>query len=657
MSPRRAEYVPQLATLVKTAPEGDDWLHEVKLDGFRMGLIVERGGTRLLSRNGKDWSARYPHVLEAVRDLRLTSGILDGELAMLLPDGRTSFQAMQNAGGGAGTLVFFAFDLLALDGESLVRTPLEERKAALRRAIPENHPVIRYVEHVVGNGPKVFAEACRARLEGIVSKQRRGLPQPGRSREWVKTKCLQRQEVVIGGFTEPQGTRTGIGALLVGVYDGERLVWAGKVGTGFTARSAQALRQRLEAIRQPTSPFSPPPRGKLGREAHWVKPELVAEVAFTEWTTAGKIRHPSFQGLRDDKDPKDVRRERPEQLPRPRARAASRTRAATRTAEVGSERRARGAPGTATARRRTSQRSRSHAMDPVVAGVPITNADRVMYPDEGITKLQLAQYYEAVADWMLPHIVGRPLTLVFCPEGITGPCHYLKHGKAWGPESLRRVRIREKTKTGEYMVVESVQGLVSLMQMNWLEAHTWNSTIDHLERPDRLVFDVDPGPDVEWAQVIEAARRIRALLQQLGLESWVKTTGGRGLHVVVPIKPERGWAETLQFAHAVAAMLEQEAPERYTTDFAKKGRENKLLIDYLRNNRGNTSVAAFSPRARPGATVSTPLGWDELSPRKRPDAWTVVTVPKRLARLKTDPWRGFFDSTQPLPKIPGQGQG
>lgn len=613
-------YKPQLATLVKSVPDGDEWLHEVKFDGYRIGIVRQGRSVWLITRNGNDWTDRYPGIVSAVQRLDIRDAVIDGELTMVLPDGRTSFQALQNLGTSGGTLTYFAFDLLALNGRELASKPLEARKEALRAVITSSSPPIRYSEHVVGNGPRVFAEACAAGLEGIVSKRRDAPAHPGRTKDWVKTKCALRQEFVIGGFTEPQGSRVGIGALLVGYNENGRLVWAGKVGTGFNERTARDLRQRLERIRQPASPFSPPPRGQLGKEARWVRPSLVGEVTFTEWTDAGKIRHPSFQGLRADKPATEVIRERPSTAG-PTNPPAKSTRARAQT---------------------------NAASEAVVAGVRITNPDRVIYPDSGITKLELARYYETVSDWMLPHVKGRPLTLLFCPDGLAGECRFLKHGKSWGPKALRRVNIREKTKTGEYMVIESVQGLVSLIQMNWLEAHTWNSTIDHLEQPDRLVLDLDPGPRVTWAQVVAAAREVRQALQSLKLRSWVKTTGGRGLHVLAPLKPERDWSECLAFARGFAEMLAAQFPARYTTEFSKQGREDRILIDYLRNNRTNTSIAAFSPRARPGAPVSTPLDWSELSTHVEPSAFTVRTVPDRLRQLPSDPWAGYFRSRQRL---------
>jgi len=403
-----------------------------------------------------------------------------------------------------------------------------------------------------------------------------------------------------------------------------------------------------------------------------VEPRLVVEVAFTEWTADGKIRHPSFQGVREDKAPDAVVREAPPSERRtPGAerttgqdhRSASST-ADGRTTKAGARRTERRTPNTdgkngtrpdsasSTAERRTAKGGgrTPTAGRVLVRGVSVSHPERVMYPDVGLTKLDLVRYVDAVGEWMLPHVAGRPLTLVFCPDGLQGECVYLKHGKTWGPRMLRRVRIREKTKVGEYMVADTVDGLVAMMQMNWLEIHTWNVTTAHLEQPDRLVIDLDPGPEVVWRDVVAAARDTRALLQSLGLETWVKTTGGRGLHVVAPLVPEASWSDGLAFAEGIADQLVRSAPRRYTTAFAKAGRERQILVDVMRNNRANTAVAAYSPRARAGAPVSTPLAWDELSSRRPPQRFTVKTVPSRLARLGADPWAEYWTCAQRLPR-------
>ncbi len=676
MAPRRSvpPYRPQLALLVAQAPAGDGWVHEVKYDGYRIGCAIEGGKVTLWSRRGKDWTAQFPEIATAARKLKVRAALLDGEVAAVLPDGRTSFQALQNAfAARRRELVYFAFDLLHLDGEDLLERPLLERKAALARVVGEGVGVMRFAPHFEGDGRDVHREACRLGLEGIVSK-RSDLPyRPGRNATWVKTKCVLRQELVIGGFTDPEGAaRDGIGALLVGYREGDALRFAGKVGTGFTNASARALRQRLGRIALEESPFTPRPAGWLGRNAHWVRPELVCEVAFTEWTQDGKIRHPSYQGLREDKRPEDVVRERPvgasgkdgaspsatgsHEAAHPErseaASAAKRSRGttATPTSPPTSTSTAIGSPmavhperseaASAAKRSRGTRNRRDDGRADEIAGVRISSPDRLMYPDLGVTKRDVARYYEAVADAMVPHLAGRPLTLVHCPQGLAGECRFMKHSRLWAPEVVRRVNIREKTKVGEYLVVDDARALLSIVQMDVLELHTWNSTVDHLEEPDRIVLDLDPGPEVPWPEVVHAARIVRAALEALGLAAFVKTTGGAGLHVVTPLVPGRPWTECLAFARGLATAIARHDPARFTIAYAKAGRERKILLDYLRNNRTNTSIAAFSTRARPGAPVSVPLAWDELA-RARPERHTLRTVPRRLVRLGADPWADY----------------
>ena len=633
---------PQLATLVTEAPEGDGWLHELKFDGYRILGRVQDGRARLISRNGNDWTANFPSLAAALEALPLSQALVDGEVAVLLPDGTTSFQALQNALSkrDQGELVYFAFDLPYLDGYDLTRARLEDRKAALAALLAGAGTAVRYSAHVVGSGEAFLENACRMHLEGIVSKRRDAPYEAGRGGSWLKVKCLRRQEVVIGGFTEPSGSRTGLGALLVGVHEaGGALTYAGKVGTGYTEKVLRDLRRRLGALEQPASPFSPPPRG-VGA-AHWVKPELVAEVAFTEWTGDGKMRHPSFQGLRADKPAREVVRER-----------------ATPTEEVV-------APAEAPRPRRSSEAVAKHTIpssartparrgkgggegEATVAGVRLTHPDRVLYPGQGLTKRGLAVFYESIAEWILPHLEGRPLTLVRCPEGLEKECFYMKHSGVWAPPALRRVKIREKTKVGEYLVVDDLAGLVSLVQMGILEIHTWNSVANRVEEPNRIVFDLDPGPAVRFERVVAGAQLVREALRSAGLESFVKTTGGKGLHVVVPLAPGHGWDDTFGFSQLVASQIVREDPKTYTDAMPKAGRQGKILIDVLRNNRGNTSVAAYSTRARPGAPVSVPLAWEELQRDLRPDQYTVENVPRRLASIKADPWARYFTLRQKI---------
>jgi bifunctional non-homologous end joining protein LigD len=608
-APLPAALEPQLATLVKDAPRGDEWLHEMKLDGFRIVAHVDGGHARLWSRNAKDWTARFSTVARAVEKLGVPTAILDGEVAMVLPDGRTSFNALQNAHDGKteGTLAYFVFDLPYLDGWDLTRTPLEERKKVLESLLAGVPPPLRYSEHVVGSGEEFFREACRLKLEGMVSKRRDAPYTPGRARTWLKLKCQQEQELVIGGFTEPEGQRSGIGALLLGVYDDGELRYAGKVGTGFTVKTAEDLRRRLDRLAQAANPFG----AKVPdmRRARWVRPELVANVSFGEWTPDGRLRHPSFKSLRDDKAPRDVVREKAEPAPAPRRKDAP----------------------------------------AVVEGVRLTHPDRVLYPELGTTKQDLAAFYVSIAEWILPHLVDRPTTLVRCPDGLAGQCFYQKHTGTWAPPSLRRVQIQEKRKIGEYLVVDDLPGLVGLVQIGILEIHTWNSQVAHLEQPDRLVFDLDPAEDVPWEAVVAAARVVRARLEDQGLESFVKTTGGKGLHLVVPIARGPSWDECLDFSRGVAEDLVREAPEAFVAVMTKARRTGRIYVDYLRNQRGSTSVAAYSTRAKPTAPVSTPLTWEELGPDVDSMHYTIANLARRLASRRSDPWEGFAETRQRLP--------
>jgi bifunctional non-homologous end joining protein LigD len=470
-----------------------------------------------------------------VQALGLREAILDGEVAAVLPSGTTSFQALQNALAGTGAdLAYFVFDLLHLEGHDLRRARLEDRKALLREVVTATAAdgIVRYSDHVAGGGQAVFDSACRLGLEGIISKRRDAPYSGGRGRSWLKVKCLRRQEFVIGGYTDPEGARVGVGALLLGVRDptsGE-LTFAGKVGTGFTQKTLKDLERRLVPLQRPTSPFGKARIPGVTR-AHWVEPRLVAEVAFTEWTSDGRLRHPSFQGLREDKSPDEVVREEP-------AATGAVAAAAAKRAPARRPHRSRSREGEAL-HKKAGVRGKAAPVE--LAGVKISNPDRVIFSEIGFTKLDLARYYLSIADRILPHVEGRPLTLVRCPEGADEPCFYMKHSGVWAPPALRRVKIREKTKVGEYLVVEDEAGLMALAQMGILEIHPWGATADHLEHPDRVVFDLDPDPTVEWREVVAGARLLRSRLGDIGFESFVKTTGGKGLHVVVPLRRAAGW--------------------------------------------------------------------------------------------------------------------
>ncbi len=613
---RPAWVAPQLATLVSGPPPGDEWVHEIKLDGYRILLRIEGGRASLLTRNRQDWTARFPAVAEAAAALPVKEALLDGEIVALDRAGVSSFQALQQADQleTGRTLVYVAFDLLFLDGADLRPRPLVERKARLARLLKGRRGRLRYSEHFDVPGKRVYDRACRLGLEGIVAKQKDAPYTSGRGSAWLKVKCVARQELVIGGYTDPEGARAEFGSLLLGVHDRDgHLRYAGRVGTGFDRATLERLGARLRRLERRASPFAPDGPRPPARGAHWVKPELVAEVAFTEWTRDGLLRHPAFQGLREDKPAAEIVRE--------------------------------------TSRAPKPARSISGGSDgPVeVAGVRLTHPDRVLYRGQAITKVGLARYYEAVADWMVPHVADRPLSLVRCPAGDRGACFYQKHAAPGMPKQVKRVRIRESGGgAASYLYVADLPGIVALAQIGVLEIHPWGTRVERLERPDRLVLDLDPAPGLPWPRVVEAAEEARALLQDLGLVSFVKTTGGKGLHVVVPLRPEAGWDVLRAVGEGVGAQMTRRAPDRYTINPLKAARRGRIFIDYLRNVRGATAVAAYSPRANPGAPVSTPLAWAELSAKTKPEAFTVETVPKRLAALRKDPWAEFFSVGQAI---------
>ncbi len=602
---------PQLATLVDRVPTGDAWIHETKYDGYRVLVHREGKSVRCLTRSGKDWTDRMPFLADAVMALPVESVILDGELCALRA-GQTDFQSLQNtlSQASATGLVYYAFDLLAWEGWDLRRVALSERKDALAELLGtvELDP-IRYSDHVRGSGPEFYEVACENGLEGIISKRASSAYSSRRGRDWLKIKCARRQEVLIGGYTDPSGSRQHLGALLVGVHDERgRLTYRGKVGTGFTRQTLRDLHEKLLPLERRQPPFSNPPRESRG--VHWLEPQLVAEVEFAELTTDGRFRHPRFKGLRQDKPPKRITMETTQAL--------------------------------------VQEPPRGAASASVELPSPITHPNRILYAEQGTTKRQLAEYYVRMARWMLPHVANRPLTLVRCPEGQAKECFFQKHVTKGMPDAIKESLVMESGKPARYITVQDTSGLVALVQIGTLEVHTWGARADRLDRPDQLVFDLDPGEGVEWGQVADAALTVRAVLAELGLESFLKTTGGKGLHVTVPVDRRTDWSTTKAFCKNVSEAICRVNPERYVCVMTKAKRRGRIFIDYLRNGRGATSIAPFSTRARPGAPVATPLAWDELSHDDRPRAYTIETQAARCARLSQDPWIGYFDVRQSI---------
>jgi bifunctional non-homologous end joining protein LigD len=617
---------PQLATLANRAPGGPEWLHEIKYDGYRLLARIEDGTVRLITRGGLDWTAKFQTLARRLGELPFDSALIDGELVHLEPKGTTSFSGLQDAisSGKTDALNFFAFDLLYCDGWDLTGAALEDRKTALAEIIsPQSQGMLRYSDHQIDRGPAFLSRACSFKLEGIVSKRRTDPYRPGRSRSWLKVKCRNREEFVIIGFTDPEGSREGFGALLVGYYDPQgKLRYAGRVGTGFNTAQLNQLRKRLESLVR-ADPPAPLPKGISRKGVHWIEPRLVAEVEFADWTADAIVRQASFQGLREDKDARDV-------VYDPKTRAAVEPAAEPKKAPARPKQ-----AGSRKAETDEPQRARDGSL--IFAGVRLTHPDRILYPGTNLTKLDVARYYAAVSDWALPQLAHRLLTLVRSPAAGM-KTFYQKHIGDEAPEAIKRFNIDGQEEPEIYPYIEDLPGLIGLVQMGVLEVHPWGSRIEKLEMPDRVTMDLDPDEGLPWQRVTGAAVDVRDALAGIGLKSFAKTTGGKGLHVVIPLTPKLGWDEVKAFAKWVADTLVAQRPQDFTANMAKRARRGRIYIDYLRNGRGATAVGAYTPRARPGAPVSTPVSWSEVEQGVRPDEFTVETLPQRLAALPADPW-------------------
>lgn len=659
---------PQLAVQQDQAPEGDAWIHELKLDGYRIQARIESTGksrqnasVHLLTRRGLDWTNRMPGLALEIGRLQVESAILDGEAVVLDDAGHSSFSRLQNALGErkADSLSYFAFDLLYLNGYNLTSRPLLERKrllASLIGTLPSGSPV-HISDFVRGDGPSVFAGACRLGAEGIVSKKVSCPYVSGRGSSWIKVKCILEQEFVIGGFTFPSTGVHGVGSLLLGYYEKDRLQYAGRTGTGFTQESSNMLRDRLDRLRQEKSPFfQVPAEGRQG--AIWTKPELIAQVKFHSWTADQRVRQSSFQGLREDILPESVRREGSEASapPKKERRQASRSRRSVANQSENPEPRSSAWKSRPISASRDNANSRSRASKPQAQGagaaaIRVTHPNKIIDSESRLSKQALVDYCFAVAPQMLPFIAGRPIMLLRCPEGVGSDCFYQKHLAAGMPEGIEGVTIPNSDGKGteEYVTVRSAEGIAGLAQMNVLEIHPWGSTNNDLEHPDRLIFDLDPDDAVSWTTLADAARQVRDQLSKLGLKSFLKLTGGKGLHIVAPLKPRRGWGEIKAFARAFTLQIEQSDSKLYISKMSKTARKNKIFIDYLRNERGATAIAPYSPRARQGVPAALPLSWAELKEPERP-RFTVAAFAEWKARLRRDPWKGMAAVGQELPK-------
>jgi bifunctional non-homologous end joining protein LigD len=614
---------PCLATLSEKAPATGNWIHEIKFDGYRLQARLEDGKVKLLTRRGLDWTSKFSPIAAAIAKLPADTALIDGELVVDGEDGVSSFSLLQQdlKAGRDSRMAYYMFDLLHCDGEDLRRQPLQARKDALAKLLaraPKNGP-LHLSQSIDEPGPLLIKHACKMGLEGIISKRADAPYRSGRGHDWLKTKCSDRQEFVVAGFAPSTADAHAVGALVLGVYDGDKLTYAGRTGTGFTHDTARALYRQLKPLVRGKTAFDTMPAEERGARAPvWVEPKLVAEVDFHGWTHGDRVRHSSFQGIREDKTAKEVVRE--EKV----------------MAAVNKD---------ATAKRKSAP-VKSRKADTSIGAVKLTHPDRVYWEDAGVTKRDLAEYYSSIWNWMKPHVTGRAISLLRCPEGAAGECFFQKHAAAGiATKYLREVA----EKGGKVISIDDLDGLISLVQAGVLEVHTRGSTVEHLDKADRLVFDLDPGPGTGWRDVVAGARDVRDRLAKLKLKTFLKTSGGKGLHVVLPIKPTP-WDEAKDFCHAVALAMEADDPDRYVASSTKSKRNKRIFIDYLRNSREATAVAPYSTRARPGAPVSTPIDWSELGSLKTANQYTVKNLGQRLARLRKDPWAGIGRLKQTLPK-------
>lgn len=597
------QFAPQLATLVDRAPDGD-WQYEIKFDGYRMLARIRDGEVRLFTRNGHDWTERLPRQVKALQALKLKDSWLDGEMVSLDGDGLPDFQALQNAFdiGRSLDIVYYLFDAPFLDGDDQRKAPVEERRAALKSALNGSRSkLLRFSEAFAANQRDIFESACDLALEGVIGK-RVGSPYvSSRNTDWIKLKCRLRQEFVIVGYTRPKGSRSGFGALLLAVNDATGLVYAGRVGTGFDQASLKAIYAQLTPLECKDSPLASPLNSTQARGVHWVEPALVGEVNFAEWTREGIVRQAAFAALRTDKPVSQIIHEQPR---------AAKSLKATKTKKP-------------------------------VTGVNITHPDRVIDPQSGTQKQQLAAFYENISQWLLPFLRHRPVSLLRAPEGIAGEQFFQKHAEHLAIPHIKQLDPALDPGHARLMEVDTVNALIGAVQMGAIELHTWGATSDKIETPDLFVLDLDPDPALPWKTMLEAAQLTLSVLDELGLDAFVKTSGGKGLHLVIPLARRDGWDTVKAFAKAIAQFMTQQLPERFTATSGPKNRIGKIFIDYLRNARGASTVAAYSVRARPGLPVSVPVSREELKELRGAQQWTVANLQERLKGLKADPWAGY----------------
>ncbi|WP_434611388.1 DNA ligase D [Pseudomonas sp. D2-30] len=628
---------PELATLVESAPDGE-WLYEIKFDGYRVMARIDNGDVRLITRNGHDWTHKLPKQAEALAGLGLESAWLDGEMVVADEQGVPDFQALQNAfdAGSSGKIAYYLFDLPYLNGMDLRKVPVEERRAALAAVLePNEDPLLRYSDSFEETPQALLNSACQMRMEGLIGKRQGSAYVSRRSSDWIKLKCKNRQEFVVVGFSEPKGARSAFGALLLGLHDVDsgELRYAGKVGTGFNETTLKSIHQQLLPLETKKAAVVNPPTGYDAKGVHWLKPELLAEVAFAEMTKEGSVRHAVFHGLRNDKPAKAITQE----LPKTVKKAAAKDNAEPAPAEPKAKSKSK---SKATAKAKTTQ-------SPTLEGkVRITHPDRIIDASSGTTKMQLAEYYASVADFILPELADRPVALVRAPDGIAGELFFQKN-----PERLAIPGITslDKDLTGQpVMIINNAEALIGAVQMSTVELHTWNGTSADLDKPDRFVLDLDPDPALPWKSMVEATQLTLSVLDELGLKAFLKTSGGKGIHIVVPITRKLGWDEVKGFSHAIVSHMAKLLPDRFSAVSGPKNRVGRIFIDYLRNGLGATTICAYAVRTREGLPVSVPIYREEVAELKGANLWNVNNVHERLAEVGHEPWADLPKTRQSI---------
>jgi bifunctional non-homologous end joining protein LigD len=601
----------QLAKLVNKFPDGKGWLYELKYDGYRIIAFIENNMVRLMTRNGNDYTKRFSNIETSLIDLAAGRAmVLDGEMIISGKTGKTDFQALQNYMKNPNRqddLAYVIFDLLALDGEDMRERRLIDRKETLEALMKDINGNLYYSRHIKEKGEESFIAACKMGMEGIIGKKHDSIYSGMRNGDWIKLKCEKRQEFVIGGYTLSGKKANGISSLLLGVYEGEELIYTGRAGTGLSENDRKELETKFKSLIKARASFKQAPKPRANEKITWIEPELAAEIRFAEWTKDNLLRHASYKGLRTDKNPKDIKK------------------------EVVDEKK--------------KKAMKTNEKSVFIKGIKITNPDKVIFDDSEITKEDVVRYYEKVSQRMMPYVGHRILSIVRCPKGISQTCFYKKHP---GPKSKGIVTMSVLTGSGEaeeYFYIENAEGIISEAQMGTLEFHTWGSRADEIEKPDIMVFDLDPDEKMDLSRIRTGVKDLKSILDELSLRSYLKTSGGKGYHVLIPLKPSVSWDVFHDFSRNIAKVMEQKWPDRYTSNVRKAERRGKIFIDWIRNGKGATSIAPYSLRARKGAKVSMPILWAELD-TVAPDGVDITDAIARISGI--DPWEDFFKNNQLL---------